>query len=108
VPREILIRDQSKGRRNRVIHSHHFLPLWFLVLSLFLPRVALFIAWFDQWRFPIVPIGSILLWIFLPRGLVLIFIYLAQGLSLWFLVHLIVALLVWSGGTHRFNSYRNR
>jgi hypothetical protein len=39
---------------------------------------------------------------------VLIFIYLAQGLSLWFLVHLIVALLVWSGGTHRFNSYRNR
>jgi hypothetical protein len=89
-------------------HHTHFLPLWFLVLSLFLPRLALFCAWFQQWTFPIVPIGSILLWIFLPRVLVLIFIYLSQGISLWFLVHLVVALLVWSGGTHRVRRYRNR
>ncbi len=90
------------------LHHAHILPLWFLVLSLFLPRVALFIAWFDQWTFPIIPVGSVILWVILPRVLVLIFIYTSQGLSLWFLVHLLVALMVWSGGTHRVRRYRNR
>ena len=43
--------------------------------------------------------------ILLPRALVLYLIYLDQGMSLWFVIHLVVALLVWAGGGH---TYRRR
>ena len=38
----------------------------------------------------------------LPRVLVLYLIFVDQGLSLWFVIHLVVAVLVWcgSGGYH--------
>lgn len=79
------------------------LPLWFLVFSLFLPRIALVIAWFDRdlVRFHldnfIAPFVAPLLALILPRVLILALIYHDQGLSLWFLIHLIVALMVWAG-----------
>ncbi len=82
----------------------HALPLWFLVFSLFLPRVALIVAWFDHdlARFHldnlIAPICALLI----PRILILVLIYRDQGLSLWFIIHAVVALLVWGGtGSHQ-------
>ena len=84
-----------------VIHS---LPLWFLIFALFLPRVALAVAWLQGTLVPfhlhgIVPLAIAVL---LPRVLVLWLIYADQGLTLWFLIHLLAAVLVWggSGGYH--------
>ena len=79
------------------------LPLWFLVFALFLPRIALAVAWLQGVLLPFYLNGIIplLFWIFLPRILVLYLIYVDQGLTLWFLVHLVAALLVWGGGGHQ-------
>ena len=79
------------------------LPLWFLVFALFLPRIALAVAWLQGVLLPFHLNGIIplLFWIFLPRILVLYLIYVDQGLTLWFLVHLVVAILVWGGGGHQ-------
>jgi hypothetical protein len=73
-------------------------PLWFLVLSLFLPRLALFIGWFDGWSFGVhPPLATLLLWAFLPRVLVLISVYSLQGMGTWFFIHLFAAVVTWSG-----------
>ncbi len=90
-----------------VIHS---LPLWFLVFSLFLPRVALAVAWLQGALAPfhlggIVPLVIAVL---LPRVLILYMIYVDQGLSLWFLIHLVAALLVWGGSGGYGNRRRRR
>lgn len=88
----------------------HQLPLWFLVFALFLPRIALLVAWFDGALVPFHLHGIIplLFGIFLPRVLVLFLIYVDQGLSLWFLIHLVVALLVWAGGGHKMSKRQHR
>ncbi|HEX3569238.1 MAG TPA: hypothetical protein VHU44_00280 [Acidobacteriaceae bacterium] len=81
----------------------NLLPLWFLVFALFLPRIAMAVAWVQGVLVPF-HLGGIvppLFWLFLPRILVLYLIYVDQGLTLWFLVHLVVALLVWGGGGHQ-------
>jgi len=85
----------------------HQLPFWFLVFALFLPRVALAVAWLQGVLVPFHLVGWIPLVfaILLPRALVLYLIYLDQGISLWFVIHLVAALLVWAGGGH---SYRRR
>ena len=92
-----------------VIHS---LPLWFLVFSLFLPRVALAVAWLQGVLVPfhLQGIVPLVIAILLPRVLILYMIYVDQGLSLWFLIHLVVALLVWggSGGGYRARRVRRR
>jgi len=77
----------------------HGLPLWFLVFSLFLPRIALILAWFDRdlVRFHLDTLIAPILALLLPRVLILVLIYRDQGLTLWFLIHAIVALLVWGG-----------
>ena len=79
------------------------LPLWFLVFALFLPRIAIVVAWLQGVLVPFHLNGIIppLFWLLLPRILVLYLIYVDQGLTLWFLVHLVVALLVWGGGGHQ-------
>lgn len=87
----------------------HVLPLWFLVFSLFLPRVALAVAWLQGVLLPfhlhgIVPLVIAVL---LPRVLILYLIYIDQGLSLWFLIHLLAALLVW-GGSGGYRARRSR
>ena len=40
-----------------------------------------------------------MVWALLPRLLVLYLIYVDQGVSLWFIIHLVVALLVWGGSS---------
>jgi hypothetical protein len=81
----------------------HLLPFWFLVFALFLPRVALVVAWLQGVLIPFHLHGIIplLFGIFLPRVLILFLIYVDQGLSLWFVIHLVVALLVWGGSGHQ-------
>jgi hypothetical protein len=81
----------------------HVLPLWFLVLALFLPRVCLAVAWLQHNLVPFHLHGYIPLFIalLLPRVLVLVLIYQDQGLTLWFLVHLVALLLAWGGGGSR-------
>jgi hypothetical protein len=88
----------------------HRLPFWFLVFALFLPRLALVVAWFQGSlaAFHLRGIIPPLFWVFLPRILVLYLIYVDQGISLWFVIHLVVALLVWGGGGHQWNRRRSR
>ena len=52
----------------------------------------------------IAPIVALLL----PRILIMVLIYRDQGISLWFLIHLVVALLVWggTGGRHVYGRSR--
>ncbi len=87
----------------------HELPLWFLVFALFLPRLAMVLAWFQGMLVPFHLQGLVplLFWLLLPRVLVLFLIYVDQGLSLWFVIHLVVALLVW-GGSGSYHSRRRR
>ena len=73
----------------------HDLPIWFLVLALILPRLSLFIGWFQGWTFPVPQPGSAFCWFFLPRLLVLMMLYTAQGFSPWFWIHLAALLIVW-------------
>lgn len=77
----------------------HALPLWFLVVALFLPRIALLLAWLQGNLVPFHLFGWIplVLAVLLPRILILMLIYRDQGLSLWFLIHAIAMLLVWGG-----------
>ena len=88
----------------------HQLPFWFLVFALFLPRVALVVAWFEGGLVPFHLHGLVplLFAIILPRVLVLFLIYVDQGLSLWFVIHLVVALLVFGGGGHKMRRRRYR
>jgi hypothetical protein len=87
----------------------HTLPLWFLALALFLPRIALLLLWLQTSLVPfnVHGIVPLIVAIILPRLLVLYLIYLDQGIGLWFLIHLVVAVLVWSG-SGRYHSRRWR
>ena len=67
------------------------LPQWFLILSLFLPRVSLLIAWFRHdlavFSFPgWIPVA---LAVVLPRALVLILVFEDRGFGGWLLAHAI-------------------
>mgnify|MGYP001235124275 FL=1 len=76
----------------------------FLVLSLFLPRLALVVYWFlGMIPFNTVPFfGDVLLTIFLPRVLVIIFIVQNLGTeSPWFWIHLIVGIGVYIFGGNK-------
>src|SRR5579883_226386 len=83
----------------------HTLPLWFLVFSLFLPRIALLVYWIDggqalpfHVRGWIPVVGAVVF----PRALVLYLIYMDQGVGFWFVVHLVAALILFlSGGRYQ-------
>lgn len=67
------------------------LPQWFLILSLFLPRIALVIAYFQHnLAFFVLP-GWIplALAVVLPRVLVLILVFEDRGFGGWLLAHAI-------------------
>jgi hypothetical protein len=67
----------------------HTLPLWFLVLSLLLPRISLVIAYFQGGLTPFSLSGWIppILAVLIPRALILILIFEDRGFGWWFLVH---------------------
>jgi hypothetical protein len=72
------------------------LPIWFLVLSIFLPRIALF-AVYIAGGFP----HLVTLWLsvpmaaLIPRVLILIAIATVMGLCPWFWIHFGVMCFVW-------------
>mgnify|MGYP001067687688 CR=1 FL=1 len=74
------------------------LPDWFLVLSLFLPRIALIAAYFTDGAFPhlFTKWLSVPMAIFIPRILILIAIYNGMGFHTWFWIHLVVTLVIWT------------
>jgi hypothetical protein len=83
----------------------HALPLWFLVLSLFLPRICIFVAWLQHGLSPFIPVQvnliQIIVALLIPRILILFWIYQDQGISIWFLIHVIGILVAWGGGGSR-------
>jgi hypothetical protein len=90
----------------------HSIPLWFLVLSLFLPRICMAIAWLQhsmvQFIPPVLNIIPVIVALLIPRVIILFWIYQDQGIGIWFLIHLIALLLAWGGGGHRITRRRYR
>ena len=79
----------------------HTLPLWFLVFSLFLPRLALLVYWIDGGQalpFHVHGWVAVAVGVVFPRLLVLYLIYMDQGVSFWFVIHLIAALIIFASG----------
>lgn len=67
------------------------IPIWFLLLSLILPRITLFIAWCSGEIPPnsIPWFGDFIMAIFIPRVLILIYIAGNMGMGPWFWIHLV-------------------
>ncbi len=90
----------------------HNIPLWFMVLSLFLPRICMAIAWFQhsmtQFIPPTLNIIPVVVALLIPRVLILFWIYQDQGITMWFLIHLIALLVAFGGGSHRVSRRRRR
>ncbi len=90
----------------------HAIPLWFLVLSLFLPRICIVLAWLQHSMTPYIPVvvGIIpaIVALLVPRLLILFWIYQDQGITIWFLLHVIALLAAWGGGGTRVYSRRSR
>lgn len=74
----------------------HDIATWFLVLSLFLPRIALLIAYCNN----VIPPNQIPFWgdffmaLLIPRVLVLFYIITNMGFHAWAIVHLIFLAIV--------------
>jgi len=89
----------------------HAIPLWFLVLSLFLPRICIVVAWL-QHSLPTtfipasVNLIEILVALLIPRILILFWFYQDQGITIWFLIHAIALVIAWGGGSRRVISRR--
>lgn len=73
------------------------LPFWFLIVSLFIPRIALLVMWL-QHQLQIIGWLPLLAAILIPRVLILVLIYQDQGLSGWFLIHAIAMVMALAGG----------
>ena len=86
------------------------IPLWFLVLSLFLPRLCILVAWLQHSMGHFIPssvgIIQVVVALLVPRILILFWIYQDQGITIWFLLHVIALLLAWGGGGRRVVSRR--
>ena len=86
------------------------IPLWFLVLSLFLPRICIAVAWFQHSMPAFIPstvgIIPVIVALLVPRLLILFWIYADQGITIWFLLHVIALLMAWGGGGHRISRRR--
>ena len=89
----------------------HSIPFWFLLLSLFLPRLCMVVAWLEHSMVhyipPTVGIIPVIVAMLIPRILILFWIYEDQGITIWFLLHVIALLVAWGGGGHRV-VYRRR
>lgn len=89
----------------------HAIPLWFLVLSLFLPRICILVAWLQHSMGQYIPatvgIIPIIVAVLIPRILILFWIYQDQGITIWFLLHAIALVIAWgSGGTQIYGRRR--
>jgi len=73
------------------------LPFWFLVLSLFLPRISMLVLYLQghSGNVFIISFIPVIVALLIPRILILFWIYTAQGLSIWFLIHAVGLLIAW-------------
>jgi len=72
--------------------------IWFLLISLFLPRFCLFFWWvcgnLPHNTTPFVV--DLLTSIFIPRVLILVWIFQAGGFNIWFYLHLVALIIAWT------------
>lgn len=77
------------------------MDFYFLLFSLFFPRIVMVVYLLENW-YPANSVpqwADILLGVFAPRILILIYIYQNMGYdNIWFVAHLVVALLAYTGG----------
>jgi hypothetical protein len=75
------------------------LPLWFLLLSLVLPRVCLVIAYFhhDLTSYPLHGWIPPALAVVFPRVLLIVLVYLDRGFSGWLVAHAVFLFIVYVG-----------
>ena len=77
--------------------DNHEIGIWFLLVSLFVPRIVLFFWWITG----NLPFNTTPLWadvfcsVFFPRILILVYIYGIQGFSPWFWIHLVAMFVAW-------------
>ena len=89
------------------------MDFYFLLFSLFFPRIVLLAALFLQPQaYPANSVpqwADILLGVFMPRILILIYIYQNMGYdNVWFIAHLVVAILAYFGGSRETVRRRRR
>ena len=88
----------------------HGIPIWFLVLSLFLPRICMVVAWLQHSMTQFIPVAigiiPIIVAMLVPRILILFWIYEDQGITIWFLLHVVALFIAWGGSGH--TVYRRR
>lgn len=86
-----------------MIEHANDIATWFLVLTLFLPRLGLLIAYCTG----AIPTNTIPFWgdffmtLFIPRILILIYIITNMGFGGWAVAHLIFAVLAYTGNILR-------
>jgi hypothetical protein len=72
------------------------LDFWLLVIGLFLPRFALFLAWAGVFPYPpnaLPEIGNFILWLIFPRFLIAFYIYTDIGyMNVWFWAYLVLGI----------------
>lgn len=87
------------------------MDIYFLLFSLFFPRIVLLVYLFQGW-YPenaVPQWADILLGIVAPRILILVYIYQAMGVdNVWFIAHLVVMILTYFGGSRETNRRRRR
>ena len=75
------------------------LPVWFLLLGLIFPRIALLARWWQSQPGSVHSVGLIPLItsVIVPRLVILYLIYNDAGISGWFLLHAVALVITWGG-----------
>jgi len=75
--------------------------IWFLILSLLIPRTVLFFWWLTgNLPYNTTPfIADLIASIFVPRILILVWIYQTAGFCPWFWIHIAALGIAWTYGT---------
>jgi hypothetical protein len=87
---------------NALLATGH-IALWLLILGLFLPRLALFLAWLGTGTYPpntLPDLVNFVSWLFLPRFLMAYYIYTDVGANnLWFWAYIVLGIVGLLGET---------
>ena len=88
----------------------HEIGIWFLLISLFLPRFTLFFWWLTgNLPYNTTPfVADVLCSIFLPRVLILVYINENMGMNEWFWIHLIAMFIAWGWNILNFQANYDR
>jgi len=88
---------------------YHDIGIWFLLLSLFLPRVSLLFWWLNgNLPYNTTPlVADFFGAVFVPRILILVYIHQNQGVSEWFWIHFVALLIAWTCNYFSWKKYFN-